>query len=134
MGFRGWIETPAVPISMVEVTVPMSAAAVRASKSSGICGTHNDANPASSAQVASATMRSTLVAYRPRSGPTITPIRTGHVPFVAGRTAGPQPPGWWARYVSRRRGGSVGSDRRLDDDIHARRAAVGHPGLPPHLD
>src|SRR4051794_7271952 len=75
MGWRGCTGTTAVPISMRLVAAPMTAAAVRASKSSGIWGTHTDASPASSAHRASARRRSTLAPYRPRSGPTMTPIR-----------------------------------------------------------
>jgi hypothetical protein len=61
MGCRGWIGTTAVPTSMRVVSAPTIAAAVSASKSSGICGTQTDAKPASSAQRASARIRSTLV-------------------------------------------------------------------------
>ena len=62
IGCRGWMGTTAVPISMRVVSRPMTVAAVRASNSSGICGTQTEASPASSAQRASATSRSTLVA------------------------------------------------------------------------
>ena len=50
IGWRGCTGTTAVPISMREVSAPTSAAAVSASKSSGICGIHTAARPASSAQ------------------------------------------------------------------------------------
>ncbi len=61
-GWRVWTGTTAVPISIVEVSTPMRVTAVRASNSSGICGTQIEDRPASSAQRASRCMRSILVA------------------------------------------------------------------------
>ncbi len=74
-GWRGWTGTTAVPTSIRLVASPTTVAATRASKSSGIWGTHTEDRPAASAQRASSRSRSTLVAYRPRSGPIITPMR-----------------------------------------------------------
>src|SRR5260370_10667436 len=76
MGCRVWIGITAVPISTREVARPMSAAAVSASNSSGICGTQIDVKPAASAASAPATSLSTFSRYRPRSGPIMRPIRT----------------------------------------------------------
>ena len=45
IGWRGCTGTTAVPISMRLVSAPMRAAAVRASNSSGIWGTHTDDEP-----------------------------------------------------------------------------------------
>src|SRR4051794_20470696 len=75
IGCLGCTGTTAVPISMRLVSTPMMAAAVSASKSSGTCGIQTEASPASSAQRASDRSRSALVAYRPRSGPTMAPMR-----------------------------------------------------------
>ena len=61
-GWRVWIGTTAVPTSMRSVAPPMSAAAVRASKSFGIWGTQSDVKPAASAARASATSRAHLLA------------------------------------------------------------------------
>src|SRR5271169_4491062 len=72
--------TTAVPISIRVVAAATSAAAVSASNSLGIWGIHTEAKPACSAHVASARIRSTLVAYRPRSGPTMRPIRIDPTP------------------------------------------------------
>ncbi len=60
-GCLGCTGTTAVPISTRVVCAPIRVAAVRASKSSGICGIQIDASPASSAHWASASRRSTLV-------------------------------------------------------------------------
>jgi hypothetical protein len=46
---------------MRDVSAPRTAAAVRASNSSGICGVQIEAKPASSAHRASARIRSTFV-------------------------------------------------------------------------
>ena len=62
IGCRGWIGTMAVPISILDVAVPMTVAAVMASNSSGICGVQTVSRPASSAHRASARSFSTLVA------------------------------------------------------------------------
>jgi hypothetical protein len=80
MGCRGWTGTTAVPISIRLVAAPTSVAAVNASNSSGIWGIQTVASPASSAQRASASSRTILVWYRPRSGPTIKPIRIVSLP------------------------------------------------------
>jgi hypothetical protein len=50
----------AVPISTADVAFPMSATAVSASSSSGICGTQIAVKPAASADRAAATSRTTL--------------------------------------------------------------------------
>ena len=50
-GCLGWMGTTAVPISMVLVARPASAAIANTSTSSGICGSQTDENPASSAHV-----------------------------------------------------------------------------------
>ena len=87
IGWRGWIGTTAVPISIRDVFAPIMATAVRASKSSGTWGTQTVSIPASSAHRASATSRSTLVEYRPRSGPTIAPnLIPAPFPVLATRT------------------------------------------------
>src|SRR3989442_634105 len=54
----------------------MSAIATSASKSPGICGIHAVSRPAPSAQAMSSSIRATLRAASPRSGPIITPTRT----------------------------------------------------------
>ena len=61
IGCRGCTGTTAVPISIRLVSAPTMAAAVSASNSSGIWGTHTEARPASSAHRASARRRSTFV-------------------------------------------------------------------------
>jgi hypothetical protein len=68
--------TTAVPISIRDVDEPINAAATRASKSVGICGTQALCSPAASAHRTSSTSRATLRAESPRSGPIITPMRT----------------------------------------------------------
>ena len=74
-GCCAWTGTTAVPSSIRVVRVPISATAVSASKSPGICGTHAVSRPALSAQATSSSIRATLRAESPRSGPIITPMR-----------------------------------------------------------
>ena len=59
-GWRVWIGITAVPSSMRVVARPISAIAVSASKSFGICGTQIEAKPAASAASASATSFATF--------------------------------------------------------------------------
>src|SRR5215831_6180543 len=66
----------AVPSSTRSVAWPMSAIAVSASKSSGICGTQIEAKPSRSAVQAASTSRATFSRYWPLSGPIINPSRT----------------------------------------------------------
>ncbi len=75
-GCRVWTGTTAVASSTCEVTRPMSAMAVSASKSFGTWGTQIDVKPAFSAASASARSRATFSRYRPFSAPIMRPIRT----------------------------------------------------------
>ena len=70
-----------MPSSIRLVSRPMSATAVMASKSFGICGIHAVAKPASSASRASAQSLSTLPAWFRDSGPIMMPIRIA-VPYL----------------------------------------------------
>ncbi len=61
---------------MLDVTWPIKAIAVSASKSFGTCGTQIELKPACSADSAAARSLATLSPYWPFSGPTMRPIRT----------------------------------------------------------
>ena len=114
---------------MRAVASPTSAAAVRASKSSGICGTQTEASPASSAQRASAKALD-LGAVTARSGPIIRPMRIEEgVPSVNVRTdAGTQPTSWRRSSTTGVAAGNDPVTPELRSRVRDHRDAVHHGG------
>src|SRR3984885_7979853 len=85
-GCCAWRGTTAVPSSMRSVRRPRRATVRSASMSFGSCGIHAVGRPAPSAHAMSSSIRVTLRAVEPRSGPIITPMRIGLLQSVGPRS------------------------------------------------